>query len=107
MVAQSRVASSVGPIDDSAREAFRGLLHPLVEQSGTKVLLDLSQSNFITSTGIGQLVALVANANTNSSRVVLAACTSFVSIALNRCKLNKFFEMADSVPEAIRLLLDK
>jgi anti-anti-sigma factor len=96
------LASTIGPIDDDAKELFREYLHPLVGQRGTKVILDLSQSNFISSNGIGQLVSLVAHANTNSSRVILAACTSFVAIVLGRCKLDKFFELTDSVPEAIQ-----
>ena len=85
--------------------SFRESLHPLVGQSGTNVVLDLSQSNFINSSGIGQLVSLVTHANTSGSRVVLAACSPFISEVLNRCKLNRFFEMADSVPDAIRLVL--
>jgi len=99
------LAATSGPIDDTAKELFREYLHPLVGQSGTKVVLDLSRSNFITSTGIGQLVSVVAHANTNGSRIVLAACAPFVSVVLDRCKLNRFLEMAGGVPEAVRLLL--
>jgi hypothetical protein len=51
------------------------------------------------------LVLLVTHANTTGSRVVLAACSLFISEVLKRCKLNKFFEMADTVPGAIRLQL--
>ncbi len=99
------LAATVGAVDDSARGLFRDSLHPLIGQSGTNVVLDLSQSGYITSEGIGQLISLVAHANTNGSRVVLAACSPFISVVLERCKLNKFFETADSVPEGIRLVL--
>jgi len=99
------LAATTGPIDDSARELFGEYLHPLVGQSGTRVVLDLSRSNFITSNGIGQLVSVVTHANTKDSRVVLAACSPFICVVLARCKLNKFFEMADTVPDAVRLLL--
>jgi anti-anti-sigma regulatory factor len=58
----------------------------------------------INSQGISQLVALVAHANAHASRVVLAACTAFVSIVLSRCKLDRFFDTAPSVEEAVRLL---
>jgi anti-anti-sigma factor len=99
------LATTSGALDESARAVFRELLHPLVGQSGTNVVLDLSGSNYITSDGIGQLVSLVAHANTNGSRVILAACSPFISVVLDRCKLNKFFPMADSVPDAIRQVL--
>jgi|SRR5271157_4339223 len=95
------LATTVGAVDDAARELFRESLHPLVGQSGTNVVLDLSQSNFVNSNGIGQLVSLATHANTSGSRVILAACSPFISEVLNRCKLNRFFEMADSVPDAI------
>jgi anti-anti-sigma factor len=99
------LAATIGPADDSARELFRELLHPLVSQSGTNVIMDLSRSSTINSNGIAQLVSLTTHANTTGSRVVMAACSPFISEVLNRCKLNKFFEMADSVPDAIRMVL--
>ena len=100
------LASTAGSIDDSAREPLREYLHPLIAQAGTKVVLDLSESNFITSQGIGHLVALVANANLHDSRVVLAAASSFVAIVLTRCKLDKFFEIAETAADAIRRVLE-
>jgi anti-anti-sigma factor len=99
------LAESTGPIDDSAEALFREYMHPLVGQRGTKVVLDLSKTNMITSKGIGQLVTLVANANTNGSRIILTACTPFVLMVLERCKLNKYFDMADSVSAAVSALL--
>jgi len=100
------LASTSGAIDGSASELFREYLHPLVGQSGTKVVLDLSKSDRVNSAGIGALVLLVTNANTNSSRVLLAACPPFVSIVLNRSRLDRFFDTAESVPEAIRRVLE-
>jgi anti-anti-sigma factor len=100
------LAATVGPIDDSAKELFREWLHPLVGQKGTKLVLDLSQSKSVNSNGIGQLVQLAVNANTNSSRIILSACAPFVAVVFDRSKLNKFFEMADSVSDAIRRILN-
>jgi anti-anti-sigma factor len=98
-------AQTRGPIDDEAEGLFREYLHPLVGQKGTNLILDLSQSDFITSNGVGQIVQLVAHANAQSSRVIIAACTSFVGIVFNRCKLDKYFETADSVVNAIRMII--
>ena len=98
------LASTTGPLDASAEKTFREQLFPLVGRGGTNLVLDLSHSNLISSQGVGQLVTLVAHANTHSSRVILAACSSFVSIVLTRCKLDKFFEMAPSVDDAVQSL---
>ncbi len=100
------LAATAGPIDDSAGELFREYLHPLVGQSGTRLVLDLARSERINSAGIGQLVSLVSNANTNSSRVILAAASPFVSIVFTRSGLDRFFDLVDGVPEAIRRVLD-
>jgi anti-anti-sigma factor len=99
------LAEVIGPVDDSSEQLFREYLHPLVGQHGTKVVMNLAGANMITSKGIGQLVTLVANANTNGSRVILASCTPFVTIVLERCKLTKYFDMADSVSAAVSALL--
>ena len=101
------LARTSGPIDDTARGLFREYVHPLVRQKGTRVVVDLSESTYITSEGIGQLVALVADANANSSRVILAAATPFVGTAIGVCKLDRFFEMAQSVSEALSLIDSK
>jgi anti-anti-sigma factor len=98
------LACTQGAIDESASELFREYLHPLIGQSGTKLVLDLSKSNFMSSPGLGQLVSLVVHANTNSSQVVLAACSPFLSVLFDRSKLNTFFTMAKTVAEALGLL---
>ena len=96
------LAAVTGRIDDSADRLFREHLFSLLAQSSTNVVLDLSQAKLMSSHGIGHLVSLAAHANTNSSRVILAACSPFVAIVLTRCKLDGFFEMAESVEAAVR-----
>jgi anti-anti-sigma factor len=98
------LAAASGYVDDSARELFREQLHPLVGQHGTKLVLDLSGAKRINSAGLSHLVMLVTNANTNSSRVVLAACSPFIAVVLNRSKLDHFFEVAETVEEAVARL---
>ena len=101
------LAGTSGPIDDSADDLFREYLHPLVGRPGTNVILDLSKSNFITSKGLGQLVSLTIHANTSSSRVILAGCTPFLAVVLDRSKLTQFFEIVPSTADAIRRILDR
>jgi anti-anti-sigma factor len=99
------VATTSGLLDDSAGALFRQSLYPRVEEHGTRLVLDLSKSDRITSAGLGYLVQLVANANTNGGRVILAGCTPFVSTVLSHTKLDSFFETAESVSEAAGLVV--
>jgi len=98
------LAGTEGSIDDSAEALFLEYLHPLLGQKGTKLVLDLSKSNYITSKGLGQMVSLSAHANMNASKVVLAACSPFISVVLDRSKLSTFFTVAATIPEAINSL---
>jgi len=98
------LAVASGRIDDSADGVFREHLYPRLGQAGTKVVLDLSRAPYISSRGLAHLISLVARANTNSSRVILAACTPFLSIVFTRCKLDKFFETAESIEAAVQRL---
>lgn len=95
------LACTSGPIDESAEGPLREYLHPLVAQAGTRLVLDVSDSARITSAGLGLLVKLVADANSRGSRVVLARPTSFVSEVLRITRLDRYFETAETLSEAI------
>ncbi|MFM2095846.1 MAG: hypothetical protein RIS70_2970 [Planctomycetota bacterium] len=94
------LAKTDGKIDESARDVFREQLHPLVGQSGSKMVIDLSGSPRIDSRGVGCLVALVADANTSGSRVVFCNLQPFVSGVIGVTRLDKFFEIATTEAEA-------
>jgi hypothetical protein len=49
------------------------------------------------------LVKLVSDANSHASRVVLARVPPFIGEVLSITRLNRFFEMAATVPEAVAL----
>ena len=90
-----------GPLDERAREPFREKLHPLFAQKGTRLIVDLAGSPRINSAGLGNLVALVADANTNGCRVTFCALTPFVASVMSVTKLDKFFDIAPSVQDAV------
>ena len=76
------VAAVKGNLDETAREAFRDKLHPLVGQKGADLIVDLAGSPRVNSAGIGNLVALTADANTNGSRVVFCNLQPYVSMVI-------------------------
>jgi anti-anti-sigma factor len=94
------LARTGGPIDESAKEAFHEQLHPLIAD-GTRLILDLAGSQRIDSQGVSNLVTLVAHANTNSSRVIFCNLQPYVATVLSVTKLDKFFDVAPSLDEAI------
>lgn len=71
---------------------------------GTRVVLDLSEANYLNSDCLGQLVRAAAQANLQESRLVLAAPTAFVAGALQMTRLDRFFEVFPTVAEALTKL---
>jgi anti-anti-sigma factor len=97
------VATTKGNIDESARGAFREQLHPLIGQSGARLIVDLGGSQRINSPGIGHLVALTADANTNGSKVVFCNIQPYVAMVVGVTKLDKYFLIAADVDAAMKL----
>lgn len=100
------VASTSGSIDASADQPFRDQLHPIVRQRGTKLVLDVAGSKFLSSAGISTIVLLVTDANTCGSRVVMARPSAFIANVLNVTKLDNFLTTVESVEDAVKLLSD-
>jgi anti-anti-sigma factor len=94
------LARTKGPLDEHSRPQFREQLHPLVGKPGTRLVIDLGESLRINSPGIGHLVALVADANTNQSQVVLCNIQPFIAGVLQVTRLDRYFEIAPSVEDA-------
>ena len=95
------VATTSGVLDDSAKEPFREKLHPLVGVTGTKLIVDLSGSPRVNSPGIGNMVALNADANTNGSLVVFCNMQPYVKMVISVTKLDKFFNITDDLDAAV------
>lgn len=94
------LARTEGPLDDSTRTAFRDQLHPLVRRDGARMILDLSGSQRISSPGLSSLVALVADANTQSARVILCGLSPFVAGVMAVTKLDRYFEIQPNADAA-------
>jgi len=76
----------------------------LLVTHGTRVILDLGHVPYMNSSGLGTLVRLVAQANTQECRVVLANLTPFIAGAMNTSQLDRFFEIFPTSDDALRTL---
>jgi anti-sigma B factor antagonist len=98
------VATTTGPIDDSARDLFREHLHPLVAQGGAGLVLDLSGSSYVNSQGLGHLVTLGTHANTKGATLVLCGLKPHVAGVVTVTKLDRFFTIVPDVEQALAQL---
>ncbi len=85
-------------------EGWHGRVTELVDQPSAKVVLEMAEVDYISSAGLGELVKLTALANTQGSRVVLAAPTPFVAGVLKTTRLDRFFDICPDVDSALTKL---
>jgi anti-sigma B factor antagonist len=75
-------------------------LHPTVAETGAKLILDLGGLTMIDSSGLAALISVVTHARLCHARVVLAAPNAFVSGVFEVTRLDRWFEVAESVAAA-------
>lgn len=94
---------SVVTLDGEMRggEEFTERIRELLDKPEPRIVLDLGALNYVNSAGLGTLVATTARANSQGGRVIFANPTPFVSGVLEATRLSAFFEMSDSVDEAL------
>lgn len=85
--------------------AFVDAVMPLVEQgTKTRIVLDLGGVTLISSIGLGSLVRVTAQVNSRGGRMLLANLRPFVADVLKVTDLDKFFEICESVEDALEQL---
>lgn len=92
--------------DMTTGEELLAAVRPLLAEKQQKIVLDLTNVGLIMSAGLGDLVRIAAQCNSQSGHIVLASPSPFVQSVLETTHLNRFFNIADSV-EASLVLLDE
>ncbi len=93
-----------GELTGEALGAFVQHVTNLLSGPQRRIILELSDVPFMNSTALGQLVRVVAQANVQEGRVVLARPSAFVEGVLITTRLDRFFETFPSAGEALRKL---
>jgi len=94
-----------GILGSGIRSTSDETLHRLIESQKSRVLVDLSGVDRITTEAISVLVTWVSRANAKGSRVVFINASPFVQAVFDATKINKFFETADHFDQGLKQLL--
>lgn len=94
----------IGPSQAGDEADLAAAVGSLLEGQGTRLVIDLSGLPFINSSVLGALVRVTAQANIQESRIILAAPSEFVRGLLQTTHLDRFFEVAASVADAVATL---
>jgi len=77
-------------------------LHELIEQGKKKFVIDLSQVEWMNSTGLGILISGITTLRNNEGELKLANVTEKIKSLLVITKLASVFDAYDTVDEAIK-----
>jgi len=76
-------------------------LHQLVENGQTKIVADLSQVNWMNSSGLGILISALTTMRNAGGELKVAAATEKIRNLLTITKLTKVIRLYDTVNDAI------
>jgi len=90
------------PVELTAHEApdFQASVAEMLPENGQAVL-DMGQVTFIDSSGLGVLVGLNRQLIRNGGELRLAALTRAVATVFELTRLHRFFEIYDTMEEAV------
>jgi anti-sigma B factor antagonist len=94
------IARLSGRFSAADSERFERTLHPYVAQRGAKLAVDLSNVEYIESSGLSSLINLVARARLAEGHVVLIGPTRQVSGVFEVAQLDTWFEIFENKEEA-------
>lgn len=86
---------------DDTKE-FNEVLHKLIDQGKTRVVIDLGAVKFMNSSGLGMLIGGLTTMKKAEGHLKLANVTEKIESLLIITKLIKIFESYDSVDEAVK-----
>ncbi|MBW3587275.1 MAG: STAS domain-containing protein [Cyanobacteria bacterium 0813] len=94
-----------GLLDAFSEATFRKVLSKCIEESPKHVILDLSQIDFVDSSGLGALVQLVKKAQTLEGTLQIVS-NPRVTQTVKLVRLEKFLSLQPSVDEAVKNVKD-
>ncbi len=77
----------------------------LLDSRDARIVVDLGQVPMVTSSGLGELVRVTAQANAQGSQLLLANLTAFVEAVLRTTKLDTFLGVCPDVDAAVAKLM--
>ncbi len=87
-------------LDAFSEATFRRVLSNCIDEGPKHIVLDLSQIDFVDSSGLGALVQLVKKAQTEQGTLQIVT-NARVTQTVKLVRLEKFLSLQNSVEEAI------
>jgi len=83
---------------------INGAINDLIDRGKKKVVIDLSNTEWMNSSGLGILIGAATTLKNNNGTLVLIHVSDRIMNLLKITKLNSVFNIADSYDEAVNSL---
>jgi anti-sigma B factor antagonist len=90
-----------GRFDAASAPAVRDRLHQLIEEGHSRLLLNLSEMEFIDSAGLGALVSCLRRAAADGGDLRLAEVPAFCRSIFELTRLTRVFNVGESEAQAV------
>lgn len=94
-----------GKLDASNSSDLVNVFEPLLKDGHRKFIIDLQEITFIDSAGLSALVKLYKKTRGQSARLWLAAPQDQVRRVFQLTRLDRAFDIAETVPQALQSLI--
>ena len=99
-----RISGSAGMVE---ADLIREKIESVATEPAQRIVLDLSELEFISSPGLGAIVSARNQVQAGGGRIVLANPTPAVRKILEATRLSTLFEVFDTLQQAVNSLADK
>ncbi|MDR1755687.1 MAG: STAS domain-containing protein [Culturomica sp.] len=83
-------------------EEVKDLLKPVLSETGTRMILDLGNINFIDSSGIGCIIALEKTAKSNGSKMKITHLSQEVNAVFDLLHLQMILDIQPDLESALK-----
>lgn len=90
-----------GEFREADEDQFIRTVTERADRHGARVVLDMSEITYVTSSGLGAIVRVTAQANTQRAKVVIASPSPFINGVLEITALNRYFDVYPTIDEAV------
>ena len=98
---QATILHLSGEIREADEDNFIRTVTERIDRPGARVVLDMSEITYVTSSGLGAIVRVTAQANTQRAKVVIAAPSPFINGVLEITALNRYFDVYPTIDDAV------
>jgi anti-sigma B factor antagonist len=93
-------------IDAASSKEFKGSMVDLINQGNNFCLLNLSQVDFIDSSGLGAIISILKNLRLNKGNIVICEIKAPVLNLLKLTRMDQVFDICSNEKDGLALLIN-